>query len=293
MVSIILPTYNRSAFLQDCIGSVLQQKGADFELIVVDDGSEDDTSEVVAAFGDERIRYYRRPHTGYTSRMKNFAIRRCSGEFLAFIDSDDMWKAGKLDLQLELLAARPDIGFSITDITVFREDTILKEDTYGLRDTVECISIFSRLARNRMLVYNPTLVMRKSCLDRIGLFDESMRSGDHDFNMRLAYHYKAGVIYEPLLMRRLHDSNMSEEMSFENYAEYLSTFERLYQGEMIDRSCVKKARGNAFFKLGELYAGERRWREARKNYFLALKNDLFHGRCYRSLLKSWWPEGRG
>jgi glycosyltransferase involved in cell wall biosynthesis len=292
MVSIILPTYNRGSFLQDCIGSVLQQTGADFELIVVDDGSEDDTSEVVAAFGDERIRYYRKPHTGYTSRMKNFAIGCCLGEFIAFIDSDDMWKTGKLDRQLELLATHPDIGFSITDITVFRGDAILKEYTYGLRDTVECVSIFSRLARNRLLVYNPTLVMRKSCLDRTGFFDESMRSGDHDFNMRLAYHYKAGVIYEPLLMRRLHDSNMSEEMTFENYAEYLSTFERLYQGKMIDRGCVKKARGNAFFKLGELYAGESKWREARENYFLSLKNDLFHTRCYRSLLKSWWLESQ-
>ena len=103
MVSVILPTFNRAAFLTEAIRSVLQQDGVQLELIIVDDGSEDNTPAVVSAFGDDRIRYYRLPHTGKLSQLKNFAIDRTAGEFIAFMDSDDMWTAGKLRQQVELL----------------------------------------------------------------------------------------------------------------------------------------------------------------------------------------------
>ena len=100
MVSVILPTYNRAAYLRECIESVLRQPEVDLELLIVDDGSTDDTESLVASFKDERIRYFKRPHTGWISSMKNFAIDRSSGEYLAFIDSDDSWTAGKLTLSL-------------------------------------------------------------------------------------------------------------------------------------------------------------------------------------------------
>lgn len=286
MVSVILPTFNRAAYLPDSIGSVLQQQDVELELIVVDDGSEDDTERLVSSLQDNRIKYFKLPHTGYTSRLKNFAIGQASGEFLAFIDSDDLWTPGKLGRQLQLLTQNPDLGFSITDITVFKGEEILKDHTYPLRDAVQYLSIFPRLSANRFLVYNPTLVMRRSCLQQTGYFNESMRSGDHDFNMRLAYYFKAAVIYQPLLLRRMHDSNMSDAMPFASYTEYLDTFQRLYDEKIIGKRCLHRAKGNAFFKMGQLYASEQKFREARKNYFLALKNDLFHARCYRSLLSS-------
>lgn len=286
-VSVILPTYNRAVFLRDCMESVLTQKGADLEFVVVDDGSEDDTATLVSSFGDPRIRYFKRSHTGFTSRMKNFAIGITTGEYIAFIDSDDCWKSGKLERQLQLLATNPGIGFSITDITVFRGDTILKESTYPLHGTVTCASIFSQMARNRLLVYNPTLVMRRSCLEKTGPFNEDMRSGDHDFNMRLAWHFNAGVIYEPFLMRRIHDSNMSDEMPLGNYAEYLDTFGQLYRAKMIGKRGLRLAKANAFFKMGELYAANGHMREARRNYYLSMANDPTHTGAYRALLKTW------
>ncbi|GGA99904.1 glycosyltransferase family 2 protein [Puia dinghuensis] len=284
MVSVILPTFNRETYLPDSIGSVLQQQDVGLELIIVDDGSDDGTEQLVSALQDPRIKYFKLPHTGYTSQLKNFAIARASGEFIAFNDSDDLWTPGKLARQLKLFAERPDIGFSITDITVFKDDSILKEYTYPARGIVECTNIFPLLSHNSFLVYNPTLVMRKSCLEKTGYFNESMRSGDHDFNMRLAYHFSAGIIYEPMLMRRMHDSNMSDEMRFDNYGEYLETFARLYDEKMIDRWCLRRARANAFFKTGELHGADRRFREAREHYLLSLRNNPFHLPPYRRLL---------
>jgi glycosyltransferase involved in cell wall biosynthesis len=287
MVSIILPTYNRAAYLRDAIGSVLQQTDVDFELLVIDDGSTDDTRSLVASYSDERIKYHKLPHTGHLSAIKNFAIHRSSGEYLAFMDSDDLWTAGKLTRQLQLLRENPRLGFSITDMSVFKGQTTLREYTYRIRGAIQCDDVFPWMVHEGFLIYSPTLLLRRSCLGETGAFDEKLNSGCLTFNMRLAWHYQCGVFFEPMLLRRLHDTMHSDEHRFENYDEFLYTYERFYEEGKISKSQRLKARGNAFFKLGELYAGESRRDEARKNYLLALKNDLFSPRYYRSLLKSY------
>ena len=289
MVSVILPTYNRAVYLREAIGSVLGQEGVGLELIIVDDGSTDDTEALIASFRDDRIRYYKLPHTGRVSAMKNFAIERAHGDFLAFIDSDDLWTPGKLARQYRLLQERPDVGFSLTDITVFRDDDIIREHTYATRGSVECSDIFPWIIRSGFLVYSPTLLLHRGCLEQTGYFDEKQRFGCLKFNMRLAYHYKCGVFFEPMLLRRLHESNDSEVRRFDNYDEYLNAYERFYAEGKIGKGRLLKARGNAFFKLGELYAADRRAGEARKNYLQAVKNDPFKMQYYRRLIKSCSP----
>ena len=286
MVSVILPTYNRAIYLREAIVSVLQQEDVSLELIIVDDGSTDDTEVLISSFRDGRIRYFKLPHTGRVSAMKNFAIERAHGEFLSFIDSDDLWTPGKLARQYRLLQERSDVGFSLTDITVFRDDETIRAYTYHTRGSVECADIFPWIIRTGFLVYSPTLLLHRGCLEQTGYFDETQRFGCLKFNMRLAYHYKCGVFFEPMLLRRLHGSNDSEVRRFDNYDEYLNAYERFYIEGKIGKGRLLKARGNAFFKLGELHAAERQAGEARKNYLLALKNDPFKMAYYRGLIKS-------
>jgi glycosyltransferase involved in cell wall biosynthesis len=289
MVSIILPTYNRAAYLRDSIGSVLRQPDVDLELFVIDDGSTDNTGSVVSSFADDRIKYYKRPHTGRLSAMKNFAIDKAKGEFLAFMDSDDLWTPGKLKKQLQLLKENPGLGFSLTDITVFRGDAIIKEFTYHTRGAIQQADIFPWITQNGFLVYNPTLLLRKTCLEHTGYFNEDLRSGCLMFNMRLAYHYRCGVFFEPMLLRRLHDSNISDEKRFHNYDEYLFAYESLYKEGKIKKRRLQKARGNAFYKLGELYKAEHRLPEARRHYRKALHNDPLHRGACKALLQSYLP----
>src|SRR6478752_2200090 len=125
MVSIILPTYNREQLVAESIHSVLQQTYGDFELLIIDDGSEDNTYEIVAAIKDERICYFKKPHTGHTSILKNFALSIAKGDLIAFNDSDDLWKKEKLAMQVELLNENKAAGFSISDVTTFKDKTIL------------------------------------------------------------------------------------------------------------------------------------------------------------------------
>ena len=297
MVSIILPTYNRAKLLPESIRSVLQQTFADFELLIIDDGSEDDTKEIVQAIADPRIRFFQLPHTGCTSKMKNFAIRESSGEFIAFIDSDDMWKPEKLERQIRLFAENPSIGFSITDATTFRGDEILIDHTYHLQNTVQCISIFPWMKQSRFIIYPATLIIRRECLALTGPFDESMLSGDYAFNMRLAVHFDVGIIYEALMLRRVHDSNMSEQIPFENYTEYIDTFNYLYREKRIGSKYLHRALGNAYYKMGLMHAANGNRKEARRHYIIALKNNPFRPRYVLSLLrtarKGLGPGGKG
>src|SRR5690349_19341202 len=115
MVSVILPTYNRAHMVLGSIYSVLNQTYTDLELIIVDDGSEDNTEDLISTIPDPRIRYYKLPHSGRNAISKNFAIRITKGSLIAFNDSDDTWVETKLEKQVQLLSQHPNIGFSITD----------------------------------------------------------------------------------------------------------------------------------------------------------------------------------
>jgi GT2 family glycosyltransferase len=112
-ISVVIPTYNRAHLIRRAVDSVLAQCGPDDEVIVADDGSQDATAQALAAYGD-RIRHLALPHGG-AGRARNAGIRAARKPLVAFLDSDDEWLPGKIDLQRALLAARPDVLFCFSD----------------------------------------------------------------------------------------------------------------------------------------------------------------------------------
>jgi glycosyltransferase involved in cell wall biosynthesis len=288
MVSVILTTYNRAHLVTESIYSVLAQTYSNLELIIADDGSNDGTEELIRSIPDPRIRYFNMPHTGKTAILKNFCIRQAKGDYIAFIDSDDWWYENKLEKQLKLLSQQPDIGFSITDAVTFKENIVLSHRTYSRSQHIECANIFNRMKENRFVVYNPTLVMRRECLDKTGWFDEQMSyCSDYHFNMRLAYHYNAGIIYESLLWRRMHDANISSRIPVENYEGYVQTFEYLFRHNMVSKKYLHKAKSHAFFSIGNVYKQRQHSNEARRSYVQSLKYNLLQPKCYWQLLKTY------
>src|SRR5215471_10165204 len=113
-VSVLIPSYNRAELLRAAIASVVTQDVPDFELIVVDDGSTDHTRTVVQSFGLQNISYVGLGHGGNLSALRNAGIRHAKGRLLAFLDSDDLWRRDKLAVQMQLLEAHPEAGFSIS-----------------------------------------------------------------------------------------------------------------------------------------------------------------------------------
>jgi len=110
-VSVVVPTYNRAHLIAETIQSVIDQTYSNWELIIVDDGSEDDTKNIVDKFKDKRIQYFAIDHCGIFGKVRNVGMQRAKGDVIAFLDSDDLWKPDKLSFQLSILKQDPDAGF--------------------------------------------------------------------------------------------------------------------------------------------------------------------------------------
>jgi glycosyltransferase involved in cell wall biosynthesis len=286
LVSVIILTYNRALLLKESIESVLSQTYSNFELIIVDDGSTDETEQVIQEIKDFRIRYFRFDHCGHTSKWKNFAIKQAKGEYIAFNDSDDNWKPTKLEKQMNLFASCPDIGFSLTDVITFSKDAILIEHSYHSDKPSECASIFERLRDSKFLVYPFTIVMKRDCVERTGWFEESMISGDYHFILRLAYFFKVGILYEPLVWRRAHENNMSNQYPMENYEEFIATFELLYRNRWIDSKHLRTARSIAFYGMAQLLNKLGKPVEARRQFIRSIGERWYHVDSYIGLIKT-------
>lgn len=194
-VSVIIPAYNKAALTVKTIESVLQQTYKNVEIIVVDDGSTDDTRERLAPYCD-RIQYVRKENGGACS-ARNMGIRLATGEYIGLLDCDDIYLPQKLELSVNYLEKNPDIGFVHTAAYLIDENgrTISVHDHPQSRH----IGWVSKKLLLFNFICNSTVVVRKACFDRVGLFDESVFSpADFDMWVRLAEKYKAGYINTPL-----------------------------------------------------------------------------------------------
>jgi glycosyltransferase involved in cell wall biosynthesis len=124
-VSIVIPTYNRAALVCETLESAFAQTYGDFEAIVVDDGSTDGTREALGKYNDSRLRYFHQQNAGI-SAARNHALKQARGEYIAFLDSDDIWEPYKLDLMVRLLDRFPGVRFAFSDFSIMREGSPLQ-----------------------------------------------------------------------------------------------------------------------------------------------------------------------
>jgi glycosyltransferase involved in cell wall biosynthesis len=237
-VSVIIPTYNRAGLLREAVSSVLGQSCGDFELIIVDDGSTDGTQSVIEAFGDRKIKYLAVEHCANLSLLRNTGIRRSKGQFLAFLDSDDLWSKDKLALQMKFMEAKPDVGFVVSGYDVFDSEGIQRTKLYTgdrvqLRDSTR--SIFDDLLRGKMTLCSSSILIRRTLLDRAGLLNEQLRTGDYELFTRLAWHSAAGIIHAPLVRVRKHAGNSSLRFDAEGLEEAIFSVRRFYSLGLIGR----------------------------------------------------------
>jgi len=196
-VSVIIPTHNRPELLKRAINSVLAQTYQDFEIIVVDDG-DISAEDIVKSFSDSRIRFIRHetPHRG-GSATRNTGIQNATGEFIAFLDDDDEWLPGKLEVQMRKFENTPeDVGFCFS--SVINDSGGGKEQTTSVPEGVHD---FYELALRRFKGFlTVTLVIKKKALSDTGLFDENLPSHqDPDLIIRLARKYKGLGVNKPLV----------------------------------------------------------------------------------------------
>jgi glycosyltransferase involved in cell wall biosynthesis len=211
LVSVVIPTYNAARFLVDAIDSVLAQTYQPLEVLVVDDGSTDDTARVLEPYGG-RIRYIRQTNGG-PAKARNRGIREAKGELIAFLDADDQWLPEKLSKQWACHRAHPDAALSHTDL--YRVLQPAGERTYR-HDGRERFAgnCYLEFFRNNGVTPS-TVLLTRACLETVGLFDEKIRAAsteDWELWIRIARRYPLAYLNEPLTLYRVHPTSGSQNL---------------------------------------------------------------------------------
>lgn len=223
-VSVIIPTYNRAGFLSDAIQSVLQQTRPITELIVVDDGSTDETSALVNGFGG-KVRYVYQENSG-PAAARNLGMQLATGDFIAFQDSDDLWVENKIELQLELIANHPQLEFVFGDMANFRgkEQSLSPEikneelHNYLGRENSNLQKLFEWLVVENVIPTG-TVLFKRNIIEKVGYFDESLQlAEDYKYWLQISASCVAGFIPKVLLLRRRHQHNLVNNWTERNLA---------------------------------------------------------------------------
>lgn len=202
-ISVVLPTFNRAHILAKAIDSVLNQSYHDFELIIADDCSTDDTHFLVSSYTDKRIRYVRTPCNSNAGATRNFGAFYATSPYLAFCDDDTIWAHDKLERQTAYISAYPNVSLvfhSFLDITPEKgggAQTILEPNQERLSSL--STHIFHDLLFGP-LIPAPAILMRTEAFRHVGGFLETLKSHeDYEFSLRVAKDYEIGHLPEPLL----------------------------------------------------------------------------------------------
>ena len=198
LISVIVVAYNRANFIKEALDSIKRQTFKDYEIIVVDDGSTDNTKEIVEQY--EGIRYIYQEHSGI-SKARNTAVKAARGKWIATLDSDDLWVGDKLQKQVEYLQDHPNCRIVYTDFCNFAD---MPEEQLEERQRELLETIFK--------YFLPTALIDITLFEQIGLYDENMEhSEDTDWNYRLKFSKidMEHCVNEVLYLRRIHASNVS------------------------------------------------------------------------------------
>ena len=222
-VAVIIPAYNQSHFLGDAVQSVLAQTFTDWEAVIVDDGSTDDTREVALSYSDPRVRYVYQENRGL-SGARNTGIRNSSAPYLSFLDSDDLFLPKKLELLLEAFERKPELGLVAGQAKLIDKDGKLLGKTFEKPIPED---------GSQLLLGNPlhvgSVLLRREWQEKAGLFDERLRSyEDWDMWLRLAkLGCQTGFVQQPVSLYRFHGAQMTrdgEQMTTATFA----VLEKLY-----------------------------------------------------------------
>ncbi len=288
-VTVIIPTYNRAHYLGEAIESVLNQTFDDFELIVIDDGSTDNTPELVRAIGDRRVRYLQCSHRGISASL-NAGICEARGRYIARLDSDDLWRPEMLSTLVAILDTRPDIGVAYGKAQAMDSAGSILTHSRGSAEHFPGDSL-------RSLVYedctcNIALLARRESLARAGSYDETLVANeDWDMWLRVARCDRFWFVDKVLASFRLHDGNLTGVAS-PQFVTMLDTrtapLDKLFgESELAPsiRAIKPVAYANVYQFRAQQWLGKGDWRRAWADFRRALR---VSGRPLTTAMRTTW-----
>lgn len=264
-ISIVITTYNRAQYIAETIESIRQQTFANWELLIMDNGSTDRTADIIKVINDPRIQYYHHKPTT-TGRLRNIAFDTAKGEYFALMDSDDLWLPDKLERQMALLKANPGLLFSFTNSYDFIGDRQIVAPYNPVTEGITIQNVFNDFIEHTVKPTIQSFLFHKTCINVCGRFYETRIFNDYRFIGNLVYYFDAGIIHKPLLLRRLHNANSVDVYSEELVAEYIEAIESFRDNEMLKSDVANNKILIARINSGNYYLNKQKWRDAYYHY---------------------------
>jgi len=285
-VSVVIPAYNSARYIAQTIESVLKQSYRPCEIIVVDDGSTDDTRRMLEKYRD-RIIYIHQENAGEPA-ARNTGIRQAGGDFIAFLDADDLWLPDKLKFQMDYFEKHPEVALVYSDMKLFDETGIVHESVKEwLGMSPPSGYVFPELF-TETLFGSGTVIFRKACVDQVGFFDESFLVGsDYEMWLRMARHFEFGYVDKPLLMYRHHATMATRGLgkALQNgipwEGKVINKILMLYPEAMkeLGRSAIRRRLARPYFYLGVGLLDHGDHAEARRLFARSLQQWPWSLRC--------------
>jgi len=269
LVSVIIPTYNRGWILAEAIDSVLAQDYKEYELIVVDDGSTDNTREILDTYGQDII-VLRQANNG-VSAARNRGIAEADGQLVAFLDSDDLWLPRKLSRQVDFFKLNPAAVINQTEEIWIRNGVQVNPKD---RHRKPSGMIFER-SLGLCLVSPSAVMIQKTLFDAVGVFDGNLPAcEDYDLWLRIGCRYPVHLIDTPLIIKRGgHGDQLSKAPGLDKFR--IRSLEKIIESGRLTESQYRAAVYNLQDKCA-IYAGgcRKRGREAEAKYYEALAESM-------------------
>lgn len=212
LVSVIVPCYNHQHYVEECLRSVFKQSYTNFELIVIDDGSKDDSPNIIDKLQQEfQFSFVKQQNIGLSATLNKAITQYAKGDYIAILASDDYWHPKKLQKQVDFIFRNEQYAMIYSSAFIVNNNSEIVSQFEHQRLTIE--PNFENIILNRAGIPALTALIKREIFDKVGLFDEKLAMEDWDMWLRISYQHKIGYLPEKLAYYRMHDSNISSKLA--------------------------------------------------------------------------------
>lgn len=272
-ISVIIPTYNRCKIVCEAIDSVLAQTYPVYEIIVVDDGSKDNTKSFIRKKYCSKIRYIYQKNMG-PAAARNLGIKKSKGDWIAFLDADDLWEKNKIEKQVIYLIKLNNDSIGLID--TFAKITNFSGRIKGFTNKIKNGDCFTQMLYLNVINTTSSVLINKKVFKKVGFLNEKFRGvEDHEFWLRLAAEFKIYTVPHFLTIYRTHDGNISSNVEFmEKYCrEFMKTAFKNYADRIKPEEKNKILVSNLSYYLGCYFSSDN-YARYRKLYVECIQLDL-------------------
>jgi teichuronic acid biosynthesis glycosyltransferase TuaG len=248
LISIVTPTFNRIHLLGETIESVRRQTYTQWEMIIVDDGSTDPIRQLVESYHDPRLSFHAFGHSGNYAIARNRGLKLSQGDFIAFLDSDDLWNPEKLARVVDIFSSHATSQFILNNVELIGNTNVKAPELV----TRHNVSLFDDLIHEKNIVFYPSaLTFKKTILSSFHSLNEGLPTGaDHDFVLRMAYEFPGSFVNDRLSHIRKHDANTSSTGLIAIYEDSIGDLKRFYDAGCVPKEDYKLLTAAYYYKLG-------------------------------------------